>query len=190
MTKLLLLDKDGTLTAPKSGGAFPQHPKDQRLREGVEQALKEYAENDWTMAIVSNQGGVAAGHKTLEDAIAEMRYAMQLIYPLLKYPQNLHFRGLLCPDQGDTLWAINAFSQQGEWRSYNASESLCPGKYKYRKPAPGMLLEALDYLKFSGINIGDRPEDRILMVGDRPEDQQAAFAAGVPFLWEHEWVAQ
>ena len=76
--KLLVLDKDGTLTRTKSGHTFVQHPEDQVLIDGVVEAIAAYTADGWTMAIASNQGGVAAGHKTLEEAIAEMQYAMEL----------------------------------------------------------------------------------------------------------------
>jgi D-glycero-D-manno-heptose 1,7-bisphosphate phosphatase len=45
----------------------------------------------------------------------------------------------------------------------------------WRKPAPGMLLQALE-------DLGAVPGE-VLMIGDRPEDQAAALAAGVPFQW-------
>jgi len=174
MTRLLLLDKDGTLTVPKSGGAFPQHPKDQRLREGVEQALKEYADDGWTMAIVSNQGGVAAKHKTIDSAIAEMRYAMQLTGIKKAY---------FCPDfAGADCWFVEPDTA---WMPIGFSGS-------YRKPNPGMLQIAIAMSAWlpDDIRDGQLIRENILMVGDRPEDQQAAFAAGVPFFWVDEWIAQ
>jgi histidinol-phosphate phosphatase family protein len=47
----------------------------------------------------------------------------------------------------------------------------CPN----RKPAPGAILDALE-------RFGARPQD-CLFVGDMETDEQAAMAAGVPFMW-------
>lgn len=59
MTKLLLLDKDGTLVSPASGSTFPQNPKDQQLLPGVAEMLSRYVADGWLPVIVSNQGGCA-----------------------------------------------------------------------------------------------------------------------------------
>lgn len=59
MTKLLLLDKDGTLIKPASGAKFVQHPEDQELLPNVAEVIARYAAEGWTMAIASNQGGCA-----------------------------------------------------------------------------------------------------------------------------------
>ena len=40
MAKLLILDKDGTLVRPKSGGRFVQSPDDQELIPGVVEVLE------------------------------------------------------------------------------------------------------------------------------------------------------
>ena len=65
MTKLLVLDKDGTLTRPKSGNTFVQNPEDQELIEGVAEAIARYVADGWTLAIASNQGGC---HKISSEA--------------------------------------------------------------------------------------------------------------------------
>lgn len=41
-------------------------------------AIALYAKQGYTIIGISNQGGLAAGHKSLEDAIAEMMYAFEL----------------------------------------------------------------------------------------------------------------
>lgn len=55
--KLIILDKDGTLTTPKSGKKFVQHPEDQVLLPGVLDALKWHDSQGHILAIASNQGG-------------------------------------------------------------------------------------------------------------------------------------
>jgi D-glycero-D-manno-heptose 1,7-bisphosphate phosphatase len=190
MTKLLILDKDGTLVRPKSGEKFVQHPEDQELIPGVSDAIARYAADGWMMAIASNQGGVDAGYKTLEDAIAEMQYAMMLSEIECAF---------FCPDMdgkqcysiiaASTLtWAcdVKALHRRAVFPLYRLAS--------YRKPGFGMLQEAASYWSSSHWELmtykGFRPEAQILMVGDRPEDQQAAKNAGVDFLWAHEWVYQ
>jgi histidinol-phosphate phosphatase family protein len=57
----------------------------------------------------------------------------------------------------------------------------CPN----RKPAPGAILDALE-------RFGARPQNCVF-VGDRDTDQQAARAAGVPFVWAwkfFEWASK
>jgi histidinol phosphatase-like enzyme len=68
MTKLLILDKDGTLTRPKSGPTWVQHPEDQELIPGVAETLQRYRDDGWGMAIVTNQGGCATFEIAPQDA--------------------------------------------------------------------------------------------------------------------------
>jgi D-glycero-D-manno-heptose 1,7-bisphosphate phosphatase len=167
LNKLLILDKDGTLVHPKSGAKFVQHPTDQELLPGVAEAIARYAADGWTMAIASNQGGVAAGHKTLDDAIAEMRYCLGLL-PQVKY-------ALFCPDfDGFSCWEVSRDSSK-EWTT---------GAKSYRKPNPGMIDFAAAQLYGNRLW---RDELEVLFVGDRPEDEQAAQAAGVHFMRAHDW---
>ena len=186
MVRLLILDKDGTLTRPKSGQTFVQHPKDQELIPGVAEALQRYRNGGWVMAIASNQGGVAAGHKTLEEAIEEMKFAMELT------GINTAF---FCPDMtGDRcLWLDREKSgDQIEYRELGDSNAI--DGLNCRKPAPGMLIVARsfqiwweeDLIEINGVQTW-KP-DRCLMVGDRPEDQGAAQAAGINFMWAEDWI--
>lgn len=178
--KLLVLDKDGTLVRPKSGARFVQHPEDQELLPGVAEAIAHYAAEGWTMAIASNQGGVAAGHKTLDDAIAEMRYCLRLLrnaVPDIRYQHKCPiFEALFCPDfQGSYCWSVQWGVKampihECEWIPRNLHG-------EFRKPSPGML---------NFFNLRSRWSDS-LMAGDRPEDEQAARAARVRFMWADQW---
>jgi D-glycero-D-manno-heptose 1,7-bisphosphate phosphatase len=98
MTKLLLLDCDGTIREPASGGKFIQHPSDQRIIKGADQALAHYHKNEWQIVGITNQGGVAAGHKTIEDAIEEQLITLEL-FPEI---EGIFF----CPDErkSGTKW--------------------------------------------------------------------------------------
>ena len=79
MTKTLILDKDLTLVTPASGAQFPTGPEDQRLlNPAIPGLLERWRAGGYTLAIATNQGGVASGYKTLDDAINETIFAMQL----------------------------------------------------------------------------------------------------------------
>ena len=71
--KLLMVDKDGTLVKTRSGERFPNSPWDQQPIDGVERELLSLEVAGWTIVIISNQGGVSAGHwkrRSLKCAIA------------------------------------------------------------------------------------------------------------------------
>ena len=179
--KLLLLDTDGTLVAPKSGKTFVQSPDDQVLLPGVGEVLTRYIADRWTPVIVSNQGGVSAGHKTLEDTIAEMHYCLELLPGI-----DL---ALFCPDEGATCYRV----RRGHVRSWGGApfDDNIYAYGNFRKPGPGMLNFAVNY----GLRPSDGPDiwatikRQSLMVGDRPEDEGSAQAAGVPFMNAEDWRA-
>lgn len=54
---LVVIDKDGTLVEPESGATFPQSPTDQKLMQGVPEALAMLKGDRYSLAIASNQGG-------------------------------------------------------------------------------------------------------------------------------------
>lgn len=184
MSKLLLLDKDGTIVRPKSGAKFVQHPEDQELIPGAMEAIDRYFFDDWQIEIVSNQGGVKAGFKTMEQANLEMEFCLKLISPdALPYPQSGSIRigaAYFCPDDGKTCHIVSVGYYRGISRWHWGRESSYSGNY--RKPAPGMLLKALGRCR-----VNNPPVTHILMVGDRPEDEEAALAAAVPFQWAEDW---
>ncbi|MBD2153148.1 HAD hydrolase-like protein [Leptolyngbya sp. FACHB-16] len=176
MTKLLILDKDGTITTPKSGAKFVQSPSDQVLLPGVKEAIDRYAWDGWKMAIASNQGGVAVGRKTLREAIEEMQYCMNLI-PKIEY-------GFMCPDlEGSTyyeIWRLQTGDEEWLWIEAQVSSRTYPN---FRKPECGMLVRAMD------VHDPRMLPQNVLYVGDRPEDEGAALAAGVEFMWADKWRA-
>lgn len=67
--KLLILDLDGTVRCPKSGAKFINDPLDQEIIPEAGIAIADYKSQGWIIVGATNQGGVAAGHKQLEDAI-------------------------------------------------------------------------------------------------------------------------
>lgn len=172
MNNLIIFDKDGTLIKPLSEGPWVDHPEDQTLIEGVKERLEELRDAGWAMAIASNQGGVAAGRKSLDAAADEMTYAMRL----LGIPW-----GMMAPTyeeiEGEALFLAATVSS--DWREALASDS-----FRFRKPAPGMLL----YLRDQLLMPSHGEWDRLVFVGDRPEDHDAAEAAGFEFCWADSWL--
>jgi D-glycero-D-manno-heptose 1,7-bisphosphate phosphatase len=174
---LVILDKDGTLIQPKGGRQFVESPTDQEILPGVADKIAQLKAVGATLVIASNQGGVAAGHKSLESAIAEMLYCLQLL-PEVE-------RAFFCPDwEGQTFYDVHRSNIDTQlplrmigWEAYKgiAVEDLIG---QWRKPNPGMLIAATRLYPMIS---------EIYMVGDRPEDQQAAQAADVAFIDAEAW---
>lgn len=168
MTKLLILDKDGTIVRSASGKEFIDEPKDQVLFPGVREKIENFLQTTGTyVTIATNQGGVVAGYKTLESAIEETVFCLEL----LDLPV---FMALMCPDyEAKSAWSI---SKNGETKVFQANKDLIKtyGSPFFRKPGPGMMLLPMKLLRLN-------PED-CLVIGDRLEDEEAAKAAGMKFL--------
>jgi D-glycero-D-manno-heptose 1,7-bisphosphate phosphatase len=180
---LIIFDKDGTLICPKSGGVFPRSPDDQKLLPNVAAKLEAYLLDGWSMAIASNQGGcdsidpkTGKAYKTVEDAIEEMRYAMELTG--IK-------QSFFCPDfNGNECVYVDCFPNK---LGTNFAEPIFLGKEEvfpqeigfFRKPSPGMIRAAIE----NRLPWSSGGYDRVIFVGDRPEDEGAAIAAGVEFQW-------
>ncbi|BDM83225.1 HAD-IIIA family hydrolase [Acaryochloris marina] len=161
--KLIILDKDGTLTTPKSGKNFVQKPEDQILLPGVLDAVRWHTLQGHMLIIVSNQGGVSAGYKTIAEVILEMKYCLHLLRGI----QSAYF----CPDfEGNQCWHVE--------RQSSSQVEVLRFRGRMRKPGDGMIQQALL----------DHPcVSEILFIGDRPEDEQAAQAAGVDFQDAESW---
>lgn len=172
---LLILDKDGTLVVPKSGKVFCDSPWDQKPIDGVQELLEgEY--KLWRKIIVSNQGGVEAGHKTLENAILEMRFCLEL-FPQIE-------EAFFCPDfSGSVCYRVWGNCSEDCRIRYGVDELLASyldrpdftTKACFRKPDSGML----------DLTINLFSPQRVTMIGDREEDRKAANFAGYPvdFFW-------
>jgi len=159
---LLLIDKDQTLICSKMGReAYIQSPGDQILIPGINEKLNQYAE-DWKIAIISNQGGIDKGHKSLESTILEMRFCLELLPQI----QEAYF----CPNfSGSECWRV-----RGDCKD----NGILYKDGNYRKPAPGMLKLAID----------NHRAGTALYVGDRDVDEKAAAAAGIPFIWTNDFL--
>lgn len=170
--KLLLLDKDGTLITPASGKQFVDSPQDQIVLPGVTEAIKKYVEQEYVPIIVSNQGGVEAGYKTIEDTITEMQYCLKL----LPYIKAAYF----CPDFAGTqiFFVLHTIAFKINIERFLVNKSR--DKYdSFRKPGAGMIQHAIDEYHSS-------PE-HCIMIGDRLEDFKAASNCHMSFIWAQEW---
>lgn len=163
MNQLLLLDKDGTVTRTKSGQTFVQNWRDQELIPGVAASIHQHRMMGLTPVMITNQGGVAAGHKTLNDTLAEVQFACVLA--------GID-RAYLCPDWGDTMYELRKTGID-EWISTQHTEHTF-GASSFRKPECGMLLAA--------IALTGQATYGALYVGDRSEDAAAARKAGIRFM--------
>jgi D-glycero-D-manno-heptose 1,7-bisphosphate phosphatase len=176
MSQLLLIDKDGTVTRTKSGETFVQTWNDQELIPGVAQSLHYHRRQGYTPIIITNQGGVAAGHKTLHEALAETQFACLLA--------GIN-RAYVCPDAAGTIGENVYEIRNGvdvdvdDWLvTHYTLDSLKTAKNLQitglRKPECGMLLTA--------IALADYPVQGCFYVGDRPEDSEAAAKAEIRFM--------
>lgn len=171
--KLLLLDKDGTLIE-STHGTFVNRPWHQRLLPGVRETVDRYVVDGWTPIVISNQGGVEKGHKSLESACFEMQFLMELL-PAIK---TCYF----CPDfAGEKCWRVwNDCSE--EHRILYTSQGFDAVGWKFRKPDDGMLKLTIHH--------ADLEMTDILYVGDRAEDVKASQAARIPFMIAEEWCKE
>ncbi len=178
MTKLLIVDCDGTLREPQSDAKHIHSPKDQQIIPGADKALSYYHNQGYIIIGITNQGGVEKGYKTLKNTIEEQVYTLRL------FPEILYI--YFCPDmRGNQLVKVGLRDDDFYVEEYKRSDFLylnMPGELKYksfRKPGNGMLMMAIDSL--------DKYPEQILYVGDRPEDKQAAMTAEINFLWADKW---
>lgn len=170
--KLLILDLDNTVRRPKSRAKFISDPLDQEIILGARDAIANYKNEGWLIVGATNQGGVAAGHKQLEDAIAEQHQTLRLCPEIA----CIYF----CPDyQGLHCWlcCIEPIVESSPIHTAWGWEF----SGTYRKPGAGMLNAAIKN------HCGYKKLEQALFVGDRDEDKGAAEAANIPFIWATEW---
>jgi histidinol phosphatase-like enzyme len=205
--RLIVFDKDGTLTKTKSGKAFSQSPDDQKLI---------FKESDFShlgaIGIATNQKGISLGYKTTDFLRKEIHY--------LRRKLNFWFEFCLaCPDDGQDLIifdpSILMIASGIDREIDNNSKFLFPYFVRnekqeeekpnvfglstdltgtYRKPCPGML-KAIEQIFIDGVELGtaeipDFPlavEEKIY-VGNAETDFQAAMAAGFEYCDFRAWA--
>lgn len=155
----LCLDLDDTVRHSASG-KFINGAADVCLYPDAEAKLWEYRDQGYLIVGVSNQGGVAFGHKTSQDVNAEVEAMLGL------FKRNPFHAVKYCMHDG-----------RGSVVPFNHRSML-------RKPDIGMLA-LIEVEAFQAGYIIDW--DKSLMVGDRPEDAKLAENAGIEFRWAYEF---
>lgn len=160
---VLYLDLDGTVRHGKDElGRFVNSPDDVVIFPEAITLMRQWKRGGGRIVGVSNQGGIALGHVSLERASASVRRTWDLTKGLFDHIG-------ICPHHPSAPDPTNA-------------RCWC------RKPRPGLLIQSADILAY---RYGETyPAHLALMVGDRDEDQQAAGNADVDFQWAHEWRSQ
>lgn len=167
MKNVLFLDCDGTIRrAIANPNGFISHPFDQELIAGAKRAIDKYVADDWVLIGITNQAGVAAGHKSLQDCIVEQARTLELAGL-----ESVFF----CPDFAG-LQCYQVLNIERDCIALHEQEDRWIGQY--RKPQAGMLLNAIDIYA---------PQE-ILFIGDsQKDDHGAAIAANVPFKFACDW---
>jgi histidinol-phosphate phosphatase family protein len=144
---LLILDRDGVLNRmrvdPQGRPDSPMSESEVEVFSWVPEALRRLHDGGWGLCIATNQPAAAKGKASREALEAVHRRILQ---------------------EATTAGAVISSSHI----CWHRAEDDC----SCRKPAPGLLLEALAAHP-------EYPQGDSWMVGDRPTDVQAAQAAGV-----------
>lgn len=152
---LYLFDLDDTLIE----GYVKQHPYSRvEVLPGRIERIATLRADGHIIGIITNQGGIAFGYNTEDDART-------------KFGQALKKLGLLA----DTQIAVCYSDSRSKDGRYNT-----PADVARRKPSGAMIRE------LTAAN-SEQATQGVLFVGDRPEDEAAATDAGVPFQWAHEF---
>lgn len=154
LTPALCLDLDGTVRRSKTGG-FIKDEDDIELMEGIEKIIWLYRNMGYLIFGVSNQGGVAHGHKRPSHIEKEVDKTVSL------FERNPFHAIKSCYHMED-----------GKVEPYN-HRSLC------RKPDIGMLAIIEHEVWKYGYMVD---WDKSIMVGDRPEDEELAKNARIKFF--------
>lgn len=145
MHKALFLDRDGIINCDC---AYPHKPEQIIFVDGIFDLCKTALSRGYLLIVVTNQAGVAKGYFT-EDDVRQLHEWMR---------QQFCERGIsiqafyYCP-----------FHPEAKIEKYR-KDSDC------RKPAPGMILQAIDDFKIDinrSLMIGDKDSDRIELAGLR-----------------------
>ncbi len=160
MTRLYLLDIDGTIADRDSVVIYPE-------------AMDFFTHTFTDVVFVTNQGGPAC-HDAGWDYSNKFPSLEKVEKRLITILENV-------PAKSCRLYACYAYKIKSgsvivpKLAPNPALNIWASVRESWRKPNPGMLLQAMkDYQV--------RPID-CLMIGDRDEDRQAAEAANMPFMW-------
>jgi D-glycero-D-manno-heptose 1,7-bisphosphate phosphatase len=158
---VLYLDLDGTVRKGYDElGRFVNTAADVEVFPTAVERMREAKKNSWRIVGVTNQGGIALGILSMEDAAAA-------IYETQRQCDGLFDKILMCqhhPDAKDPEYAVCWCRKPRIGNVVLAARELCeqyPDEYY--------------------------PPHLALFVGDRPEDQGCADNAGIRFMDAKEW---
>lgn len=158
-----VFDFDGTIRHVKNGLTFANKPEDYELFPGVEEKLHEVKQSGYLIFGVTNQGGVAYGHRTVQQLAEEISYTIGLFS---ENPFNIVKACMFMP--GGTVAPYNKRSLM-------------------RKPDIGMLVMC----EYEAMRAGFVVDwDNSFMVGDRDEDRLCAQRANIKFHWAHDFFGR
>jgi len=166
----IVCDLDGTVRH-NPDGEYINGPDDIAFYDGVLEALWRYRGKGYLIFGVTNQGGVAHGHKTPADFDREMDRMQALA-------TQEHERG----------WPFHSvkacfFMASGDHDVYGHRSLL-------RKPRYGALAVLEHEARSQTRQQFIIDWDESYMIGDREEDLACAQAAGVSFMHADDWHAQ
>ncbi|UYD38967.1 HAD hydrolase-like protein [Tolypothrix sp. PCC 7601] len=187
MTKILFLDLDGTIREPITG-KFIDFPLNQRLIEGADKAIEFYKNQGWILIGITNQGGVEAGYKSLDDCILEQK---QTLFEAIQIDSIFFcpdFKGRKCVQVTRDVVFKYSFDDEQYWQPVHNPNNV----YSFRKPGTGMLRLAIEKLTQQHENdfinrCWISEDDECWMVGDRKEDKEAADNLGINYLAADIW---
>lgn len=148
MSSAVFLDRDNTLIANEGDLGEPERV---RLLDGVAEGLKRLRDAGFRLVVVTNQGGVARGAFT-EDDVDSVHQRIATLVDEAAAGHELVSRFYYCPYHPKAT--IEAYRRDHPWR----------------KPRPGMLLQAARDLNL------DLAQS--WMIGDAARDVQAGRSAG------------
>ena len=157
LKKLIIFDKDSLMESLVSGNI--QSPINQKIRPGAGEAIQSFYRRGFSVAVVSNQPQVEAGEKSLESAIAEMQFCLNLM--------DIDFGVIAHTFEGKSAWKLGKIYRGEIWDNF--------GKFgSFLKPSPGMINFLIQFY-------GSSPSQTWL-ISDDTEDAKTAEAAGSNFL--------
>jgi D-glycero-D-manno-heptose 1,7-bisphosphate phosphatase len=143
----LFLDRDGVINIDH---AYVHRKENFHFIEGIFELVAQANKAEYWVVIVTNQAGIGRGYYTEADFHFLMDWVQEQFLRQGCRIDAVYF----CPDH--PVHGIGEYCKEST----------------YRKPAPGMLLQAAKDLD---INL-----KQSLMIGDKPSDMEAAQAAGIP----------
>ncbi len=151
MQKCVFLDRDNTIIANDGDLGDPSMV---RLLDGAAWGIRAIREAGYLVVVVSNQGGVARGKYTEHDVLRVHARIDELLSCAAEWKRDAPMitEWMFCPYH--PLGSVDAFRKEHPWR----------------KPAPGMLLDAAQRL---AIDLKSS-----WMIGDQERDIDAGRAAG------------